>query len=165
MKRSDPFDSASFMFVLEAGIEGMTPKVSSGVTRGGEECFITIPGSRPAARAISARLRLVSAVPDSQWIMTGTPASRAISIPLPRMRLELSQISWEQGKWGLPISPIAAALPSSTAFPASSMPRMSMSSAAGSPYLSARPMSRTGYGPTATLTSRPVSSRAVCAIL
>lgn len=132
MKRSVPFPMASLVLLLEAGMEGMTPWVSSSVTQGGEECFTTLPLSRPARSASSARERSVPSS-DSQWMMTGQPTSRASSIPLRRTLLEASQISALTGKWGLPTSPMAAARPSATSLAAASIPSIIMSSARSSP--------------------------------
>ena len=45
------FEIASLMSDLDAGIDGITPCVSSGVTHGGDECLITFPTSNPASLA------------------------------------------------------------------------------------------------------------------
>lgn len=132
MKRSVPLEYASLVYVLDAGMDGMTPCVSSGVTSGGDECFTTIPLSRPAASAISARERSVSG-PFSQWMITGQSTSLASSMPLRSTLLDASHISWLTGKWGLPTSPMAAALPSATSRAAASMPSTMISSARSSP--------------------------------
>ena len=94
--------------------------------------MITISLGSLALSAISPRVRMVSAS-DSQWIITGHPTSRASSKPLSRTLLDASHISSDTGKWGLPISPMATALPSSTAFAAISMPSTIISSALSRP--------------------------------
>ena len=85
------------MLLLEAGIEGITPNVSSPVTSGGEECFTTISLFSPALSASSERERLVSPS-DSQWIITGQEFSFASSIPLSRTLSDASLISAGTGK-------------------------------------------------------------------
>ena len=123
---------ASLVLVLEAGIDGITPCVSSGVTHGGDECFTTLPLSRPARSASSARERSVSAS-DSQWMITGQSTSRASSMPRSSTLLDASHISSDTGKWGLPISPRATARPSATSLAASSIPSIMISSALSRP--------------------------------
>lgn len=162
MKRELPFESAFLMPVFDAGRDGITPQVSSGVTYGGEECLTTRPGFSPTFPAISARLLSVSGE-DSLCIITGQPFSLAISIPLASTSLDASHMSLSQPKCGLPISPMAAAFPSATAFPAASIPSMSIPLALSSPNASASGTIRTGYGPTATLTSTDVDSLAFAA--
>ena len=64
-----PLERASLMSVREHGMDGVTPKVSSGVTIGGDECLITFLAGSPAFLAISDSERKVSSQ-DSQCIMT-----------------------------------------------------------------------------------------------
>lgn len=132
MKRSVPLPIASRVLVFDAGMDGITPCVSSSVTHGGEECLTTMPRSSPALSASSASDLSVSAS-DSQWMITGHLCSLASSIPLRRTLLDASHISSDTGKCGLPISPRATARPSATSLAASSIPRMSISSALSSP--------------------------------
>lgn len=132
MKRSVPLAIASLTLLLEAGMDGMTPWVSPSVTQGGDECLTTMPLSRPARSARSAREASVHPS-DSQWMITGHEASLASSIPLRRTLSEASRIPSGTGKCGLPTSPMATALPSRTSLAASSMPSIMISSARSRP--------------------------------
>ena len=48
-----PLERASLMSVREHGMDGVTPKVSSSVTNGGDECLITFLAGSPAIHVIS----------------------------------------------------------------------------------------------------------------